>query len=160
MVLVDSNIINVTSSFAKEVFIDYYNGLIGNKQAEYMANLFLSEEAIDKLINGGAIFKLVMDNDLPIAFTEYIIENDRVFLSKLYVKKDMRNRGIGKMMLNDCISYAKRNNINKIYLTVNKHNTPSFDIYVHEGFKIIDSVVNDIGQGYVMDDYIMELNIN
>ena len=48
----------------------------------------------------------------------------------------------------------------KIYLTVNKGNTPSYQIYLHLGFKVIDSVVNDIGHGYVMDDYIMEYTID
>jgi len=38
---------------------------------------------------------------------------------------------------------------------VNKYN-PSYDIYRHLGFEVIDSVVTDIGEGYVMDDYIMQ----
>ena len=63
-------------------------------------------------------------------------------------------------MFEDARSYARRNGLQKIYLTVNKGNTPSYEIYLHLGFKVIDSVVNDIGQGYVMDDYIMEYTLN
>lgn len=159
LVLVQEKLVNITSEFASDVFIDYYNDLIGNKQAKYMANLFLSSEAIKDLINKGAIFKLAMNNNEPIGFIEYILEKDKLFLSKLYVRKDLRHKGIGKMMLEDCIRFAKQNNRNSIYLTVNKGNTPSIDIYNHIGFKQIDSVVNDIGNGYVMDDYIMELHI-
>lgn len=159
LVLVQENLVNITSEFASEVFIDYYNDLIGNKQAKYMANLFLSTEAIKDLINKGAIFKLAMNNNEPIGFIEYVLEENKVFLSKLYVRKDLRHTGIGKMMLEDCIRFAKQNNRNTIYLTVNKGNTPSIDIYNHIGFKQIDSMVNDIGNGYVMDDYIMELQI-
>ena len=50
------------------------------------------------------------------------------------------------------------NNKKAIYLTVNKKNKTK-DKYLHWGFKIIDSVVSDIGNNYVMDDYIMELKI-
>lgn len=157
---VNKDMILETSSFAIEVFIDYYNNLIGNEQATYMADLFLSSNAIKKLINEGAIFKLVKDNDSIIGFTEYKKENTKVFLSKLYVRKDYRGKGIGKLMLNDCICYTKSVGLSKIYLTVNKGNTSSYNIYIHEGFKVIDAVVNDIGHGYVMDDYIMELNVN
>ncbi len=63
-------------------------------------------------------------------------------------------------MFEDVKKYAIENGLNKIYLTVNKGNTPSYQIYLHLGFKVIDSVVNDIGHGYVMDDYIMEYTID
>lgn len=157
IVLVEQSLINLTSRFASEVFIDYYSSLIGETQATYMAKLFLSENAIEKLINDGAIFKLVIENDELVGFTEYKLEKERVFLSKLYVRKDKRHKGIGKLMLDDCKSYALSNNVHKIYLTVNKGNTPSINIYNHLGFKQIDAVINDIGNNYVMDDYIMEL---
>lgn len=159
IIKVDKDLIKTTSDFAKDVFVDYYTNLIGETQARYMADLFLSKEAIEKLINNGAIFKLVKDNNELVGFIEYVKEKDRVFLSKLYVRKDLRHTGVGKFMLEDCITYTKENKLNKIYLTVNKGNTPSINVYDHLGFKRIDAVINDIGNGYVMDDYIMELNI-
>ena len=159
MVLVEQNLVKLASEFISDVFIDYYNDLIGNEQATYMANLFLSTSAIEELINKGAIFKLVMENDEPIGFIEYILEGNKVFLSKLYARKDYRHKGVGRYMLEDCIDYGKSNNADSIYLTVNKRNTNSINVYNHVGFKQVDSVVNDIGHGYVMDDYIMELNI-
>lgn len=159
LVLVVENLINITSKFAQDVFIDYYTSLIGEKQANYMADLFLSPRSIEKLINDGAIFKLAIENDKIVGFTEYKLEDNRVFLSKLYVRKDKRHLGIGKIMVNDCIAYAKQNGINKIYLTVNKGNTPSINIYEHLGFKKIDDVISDIGNNYIMDDYIYQLNI-
>lgn len=159
LVKVDESKIDICSKFAKNIFINYYTNLIGEKQALYMADLFLSNEAIKKLINKGAIFKIVYENNKPISYIEYIKENNKVFLSKLYVDSNYRNKGYGKYMLDDCINYAKNNNINTIYLTVNKYNTPSINIYKHLNFKIIDAVVNDIGNNYVMDDYIMELSI-
>ena len=156
---VTDNDIAKISAFASDVFIDYYNDLIGNRQAVYMAELFLSEEAIRKLIADGAIFRTVCEDDEIIAFTEYIREAERVFLSKLYVRKDRRGEGIGKLLFDDCVDYARKNGLKSIYLTVNKGNTPSFNIYDHLGFKVIDAVVNDIGQGYVMDDYVMEYTL-
>lgn len=153
---VDKSQIREASRFAQNVFIDYYNGLIGNSQATYMADLFLSEEAIEKLIDDGAIFKVVKDQGDILGFTEYKKEDERFFLSKLYVEKNHRHQGIGRMMFNDCLNHAIESNISKIYLTVNKHNTPSYDTYIHLGFKVIDAVENDIGNGYIMDDYIME----
>ena len=145
--------------FAQEVFIDYYIPLIGRKQAEYMADLFLSVSAIGKLIEEGARFRILKEDGKSLGFCEYLKEEDRIFLSKLYVKKEHRHEGLGKRLFEDCVSYAKENDVGRIYLTVNKHNTPSYEIYLHLGFKVIDAVVNEIGEGYVMDDYIMEMKI-
>lgn len=153
------DLVGITSSFAKEVFIDYYDRIIGNKQATYMAELFLSEKAISDLIASGAIFKIVIENNTIVGFCEYIKEEEKIFLSKLYVHKDHRHKGIGRMMFDECLKYARNNDIHTIYLTVNKNNTSSYKIYEHLGFRNVRSVVNDIGNGYVMDDYIMELTI-
>ena len=157
LLLIDKNKAGFLSDFASEVFIDYYNDLIGHQQAVYMADLFLSPEAIADLIDKGAVFKALMEKERPVGFTEYVKEKERVFLSKLYVAKEERGKGLGRILFEDCRRYALDNGIRKIYLTVNKYNTPSYEIYLHLGFKVTDAVVNDIGHGYVMDDYIMEL---
>ena len=47
-------------------------------------------------------------------------------------------------------------NCKSISLTVNKYNTDSIKAYEKMGFEKIDSVVMDIGNGYVMDDYVMK----
>lgn len=147
------------SIFAQTIFIDYYTNLIGQEQSEYMADLFLSQTAINQLIKSGAIFRMIYKDSIPVGFCEYIKQDNRVFLSKLYVKKEYRKLGFGRLLLNDCIAYARSIDIDAIYLTVNKGNINSINVYKHIGFKQIDSVVNDIGNGYVMDDYIMELSI-
>ena len=75
-----------------------------------------------------------------------------MFLSKLYVKKEFRHKGIGKAVFEKIKDFG----FDKIQLTVNKYNKNTIDAYLKYGFKIIDSVVSDIGNGFVMDDYIME----
>ena len=157
---VSDSLIDKTSAFTSEVFIDYYNPLIGNEQAVYMADLFLSPDAIKRLIDQGAVFRIVCEGDEILAFCEYQKQDERLFLSKFYVRKDLRGRGLGRLMFADVLSYAKENDLSAIYLTVNKGNTPSYELYLHLGFRVIDSVVSDIGHGYVMDDYIMEYRID
>ena len=158
LVQVYEDLLEITSAVAQNIFVEYYKPINGLEHATYMADKFLSEEALKEEIEKGTVIKLMFLYNKPIGFTEYIIDNDRIFLSKLYLDKENRHKGYGKIMLQDCIEYAKRNNKNAIYLTVNKHNKTK-DIYLHLGFEIIDSVVTDIGNGFVMDDYIMQLNI-
>lgn len=159
IITVRKNEIASLSKFAQEVFIDYYNNLIGSNQANYMADLFLSEKAIKQLIEQGAVFRVLLEKEQYIGFSEYLKDGDRLFLSKLYLLREYRGKRLGRMLINDCITYAKNNQLKAIYLTVNKHNTNSYQMYLHMGFENIDSQVNDIGNGYVMDDYIMQLKI-
>ena len=41
-------------------------------------------------------------------------------------------------------------------LQVNKRNTKAISSYRKYGFEVRSSTVDDIGGGYVMDDYVME----
>ena len=54
---------------------------------------------------------------------------------------------------------CRERGISAIWLTCNKHNNNTLAIYDHLGFKIIDTQVADIGNGFVMDDYILELTV-
>lgn len=44
-------------------------------------------------------------------------------------------------------------------LTVNKNNVKAIRAYEKTGFKNIGSLVQDIGNGFVMDDYKMEQTV-
>ena len=47
----------------------------------------------------------------------------------------------------------------RVWLTVNKHNTDSIQFYLRQGFVVVEDIVTDIGNGYVMDDYLMETRV-
>ena len=59
-------------------------------------------------------------------------------------------------MFDFLLEYSFKNNLKSIYLTVNKENKSSIGVYNHFGFKIISKQKADIGNGFFMDDYIME----
>ena len=61
-------------------------------------------------------------------------------------------------MLEYIFEIAKRQCYQSVYLTCNKHNANSLAVY-EKGFKKINEDVTDIGNGYVMDDYIYEYTL-
>ena len=91
--------------------------------------------------------------------TSDIAEENKMFLSKLYIKKEFRGRGAARLMLENCVLRAKENELDEIYLTVNKNNLSSVAAYEKMGFVNSESVISDIGNGYYMDDYIMRLRL-
>jgi ribosomal protein S18 acetylase RimI-like enzyme len=58
-------------------------------------------------------------------------------------------------MLGHVIERARVLGIGKIALAVNKRNSNAIAAYEKWGFHIERSVVKDIGNGFVMDDFIM-----
>ena len=58
-------------------------------------------------------------------------------------------------MMDFIINEAKKAGLPKIRLNVNKYNF-AIDVYKRLGFVTVADEVNDIGNGYVMDDYVME----
>ena len=67
--------------------------------------------------------------------------------------------GIGEKAFDKIKNIAKEKGYKEIQLTVNKYNENTIKAYKKWGLSVIDSVVTDIGQGYVMDDYIMSYKL-
>ena len=138
---------------ADQLWHESYGKLLSAGQITYMLQQFQCRSAFERQMREGYIYRgLVIDDNL-VGYTGTQKQDDRIFLSKLYLSKKYHGLGLGKALLEDCIFLYPE--CKAIYLTVNKYN-PSYQIYRHLGFEAIDSVVTDIGEGYVMDDYIMQ----
>ncbi len=129
-----------------------YKDILEVNQIKYMLNKYLSVAAIKDNISNHYTYMILEDEDTKVGFMAYYISDDKLFLSKLYILPNMQNKGYATK----AIDYLKKLNLD-IELTVNKNNKNAYEKYIHLGFKNINSVVADIGNGYVMDDYIMKL---
>lgn len=79
-----------------------------------------------------------------------------LFLSKLYVRKPARGLGLARAALDLAEATCRRRGLRELWLTVNKRNASSIAWYEKMGFVKAGSVVQDIGGGFVMDDYRMK----
>ena len=68
----------------------------------------------------------------------------------------MKKTGAGKALLHKAIEYSTALGANCLYLQVNKQNNAQ-QFYSNHGFTIREAAVLEIGGGYIMDDFIMEL---
>lgn len=145
---------------ASEIWKDNYKGIISQEQIDYMLNMMYNSQRLQQDLDEGYQWELIYHNDSLIGYLAYVIKkNNRVFLSKIYLKTSAQGLGIGKKSLNRIKEYAKLNGCTSVYLTVNKDNKKGVRAYNNAGFNIIDDEVTDIGNGYVMDDYVFEFII-
>ncbi len=160
-------IINVTnmelvyslSAVADDIWHQHFTPIIGEKQVNYMLEKFLSPDALVAQINSGYEYFLLSYDYTFAGFVGIHEETDALFLSKFYVHQDFRGKKIGSYMFQKLIELCKMRNLKKIWLTCNKYNDNTLAIYDHLGFKIVRDEVTDIGNGFVMDDYILEYEI-
>ncbi len=141
---------------ASFIWRESYTQLLGENQVEYMLGRFQNARAFRQQISENYVYRIMYDGGEMIGYTASVLEGERIFLSKLYLKKAYHGRGLGKLMIEDVIGLYPQ--AKAIWLTVNKHN-PSYDIYRHLGFITIESVCTDIGEGYFMDDYVMQRDL-
>lgn len=154
---------NQIAILARAIWEEYYTPLIGRDQVNYMLNKFQSAKRIYEDINSGEYIYYVA-YCCEGRFVGYCgIKTDKVskgvFLSKLYVKLNFRGFGVSRSFLNLIIEKAKAEGYDHIWLTVNKNNFSSIAAYKKMGFVVVDEMVSDIGNGFVMDDYKMRLDI-
>ena len=151
--------IKAIESLAHEIWHEHYTPIIGKAQVDYMLEKFQSVDAIAKQIDNGFLYFLCEHDNAPVGYMSVNIRGEELFLSKIYVASTNRRKGYGREMVAFLEELARKKALNKISLTVNRYNTNSIQMYEKVGFSICGSVTQDIGNGFVMDDYKMEKSI-
>ena len=139
---------------------DAYGTYISMAQLNYMLDMMYSDDSLLNQINNGHQFYIAEHGSEAIGFASVSKEaNNACKLNKLYVLPTAQKTGAGKALLHKAIEYATANNANCLYLQVNKKNNAQ-QFYSKHGFTIREAAILEIGGGYIMDDYIMELKLN
>ncbi|MBO7610602.1 MAG: GNAT family N-acetyltransferase [Elusimicrobia bacterium] len=110
-------------------------------------------EAINK--NNYLYYLIKADNNVA-GYIGLHEEDGKMFLSKLYILKEYRGKSVSSKAFEFIENLAKEKKLKSVWLTVNKNNNHAIEVYKHRGFVVIRKQVADIGNGFVMDDYVFE----
>jgi len=144
------------AQMAEEIWQEHYTPLLGEEQVSYMLDTIQSKEVIYEAIQSGTVYWIVEGNEKLLGYVGYYLEETSLFLSKFYLKKGTRGKGIGRQLFDELKKAAYKNGKSSITLTVNRENTKTIETYRALGFHVLKEHVGDIGEGYVMDDYVMQ----
>lgn len=150
--------IRAIAALADVIWHEHFTPIIGAEQVEYMLKKFQSYEAIsDAVKSDGYIYYMAEDDGVLAGYLGARPEKDNVFLSKIYVERSHRRKGIASAML----ELVKRDFADKDYmwLTVNRNNDAAVATYNALGFSLWREQVTDIGSGFVMDDYVFRFDL-
>jgi diamine N-acetyltransferase len=147
----------IINDLAKRIWPIAYKEVISIEQIDYMLNMMYSIEALKQQFLNNHQFILIKDSEY-LGFAAYQFdcnEKGKTKLHKLYVLSNQQGKGLGRELVKYIINDAKRNHQKAIFLNVNKKNN-AIQFYKHNDFNIAFEEVIDIGNGFVMDDFIME----
>ena len=148
------------ADLAKVIWNEHFTPIIGKDQVDYMVEKFQSYPALKEQISEGYEYYQIFSGGEFCGYTGiHPGEDNRLFLSKLYLKKESRGHHLATGAFSFLKEICRERGYSAIWLTCNKHNDNSLGVYRHFGFEIIDTQEADIGGGFIMDDYIMEYKI-
>ena len=136
----------------------YYPGIISREQIEFMLARMYSQATLREELHSRQIrFYRLRQGECVGGFASLgPTESAEVMkLHKLYLLPAWHGRGLGSLLLKHCEAEAARCGAQRLILAVNKRNTRAIAAYQRNGFAVMESVVTDIGGGFVMDDFIM-----
>ncbi|MFN0313657.1 MAG: GNAT family N-acetyltransferase [Burkholderiales bacterium] len=145
---------------ARAIWYAHYPNIIPAEQIEYMLAQRYHADVIGAQLESKGYWwhKLVLD-DAMVAFSACELPGNELKLDKLYVHQDLQRRGYGSQLLQFTENLARSQGCQAVYLQVNKNNTSAIHAYKRNGYAVRDSVIFDIGNGFVMDDYVMAKKI-
>ena len=136
-----------------------YGKILSKEQLAYMLGLFYSNEALTLQYNKKEqLFYMIYEDGTNLGFIgiEHNYNGETVTkIHKIYLLPETQGKGIGKKVIDEIGKLASDNNSTALVLNVNRFNS-ALGFYKKIGFEIVDEVNIDIGNGYLMEDYVME----
>ena len=147
---------------AWQIFPETYKDILTPEQRDFMMDWMYSvPNLIKQMTEEKHTYLLGYEEDKCIGYVSVQPEGNAIYhLQKLYILPEKQGLGYGRILFKNAIAYIKKISpqTQLLHLNVNRYNK-ALDFYKHIGMKIIASGDFPIGNGYYMNDYIMELDL-
>ncbi|MGR3812013.1 GNAT family N-acetyltransferase [Jiulongibacter sp. NS-SX5] len=153
--------LSIIQELAYKIWPPTFKDILSDAQMEYMLEMMYSLESLEQQVKDGVVFLLCKVNSKIVGFAGYELNyknSPKLKLHKLYFLPETQGKGLGKMMINRLAEIGEESEQLVIALNVNRFNK-AYDFYLKTGFQKVGSEDIDIGNGYLMEDFILEKKI-
>ncbi|NNC23680.1 GNAT family N-acetyltransferase [Salinisphaera sp. USBA-960] len=151
------------AALAETIWRECYADLLPAGQIDYMLAHGYASATLMAEQAAGAIFRLARDDvGATLGYTGLSPDPtnpELAWLDKLYVHADARGSGLGRRLFEQALADAIALGATRLALRVNRGNAHAIAAYERLGLTTDYSDDKPIGHGYVMDDYIMSINL-
>lgn len=145
------------SALAREIWQATYPGIITQEQIDFMLEQRYGHERLyDDIEDADKWLDQAFHNGRRVGFAFSELYKGEFKLDKLYIHPDVQRQGVGGELIDHVARRAAKLGHSCVVLAVNKRNEKAIASYKKYGFTVREMIVDDIGRGFVMDDYVME----
>ncbi len=159
--LLSKNEMVVVREIAQITWPITYREILSSEQLDYMFEWMYNLETLQNQVEEGQLFYVLKENGKPLGFIGLELlttKKNEIKIQKIYVLPYNQGKGVGRKLIEKAIEIAQESGIENVILNVNRFNK-AVSFYQKIGFKITSEVNIDIGKGYLMEDYIMTLEL-
>jgi ribosomal protein S18 acetylase RimI-like enzyme len=158
---VGGNATAVIEDIARRTWPDAYGKILSQEQLQYMLDKFYNAATLKERMLKNSIFYLIKERKAALGFMELGLNEcgHTCKLHKLYILPNQQGRHLGRQLIDHAIAVCREFKQTGLYLNVNRHNK-ALGFYEKMGFKIILSEDIDIGNGFYMNDYVLQINFD
>lgn len=143
-----------------QIWPQTYAAILPQQQIEYMMELMYSEAALHQQMQDHHQFLIVYNSGIPIGFASYSEVEPTIFkLHKIYLLPLQQGKGTGRFVIDQIVKDIQPKGATALILNVNRNNAAKI-FYERLGFEVIRIEDIAIGNGYYMNDYIMQLTLS
>lgn len=153
---------SVIQDIARNTWPHTFGAILSPQQIDYMLNWMYSLSSIEEQVKKGHNFLLATDGKEYYGYASYEVNykgTAKVKVHKIYILPSVQGKGVGRLLMDAIAETAKQHDGTHLALNVNREN-PAIKFYERYGFEIVGSEDIDIGNGYLMEDYVMEKKLD
>ena len=139
---------------------DTYGAILSAEQMEYMLETFHNLQYLEKSMENGHSFYILQENDVPLGFLaiQPNAELEALKIHKIYVLPESQGKRAGAKLIQKAREEAQKLGLKRLFLNVNRFNK-AVSFYEAMGMTILKEEDVDIGNGYLMEDFVMGMDV-
>ena len=153
--------IDTIRALAHRIWNACYPGMISMEQIRFMLEWMYAPAKLADDMQRGVRYELAMAHGHAVGYVGHELQQEKrvLHLHKIYLVPELHGRGAGQAMLAHVMQVAQHAGMHAVELGVNKTNHRALAAYRRAGFVVAESFVRDIGNGFVMDDHLLRLEL-
>lgn len=142
--IADKNDAELIAALSQQTFIETFASTNSKENIDMFLQESFSKEALIKEVGApDNIFLLAYENERPVGYVRLRENNNppeltgtnSMEIARIYAVKDAIGKGVGKLLMQECITIATQKNRSLVWLGVWEHNKRAIDFYTKWGFE-------------------------
>lgn len=153
--------LSIVHEIAHATWPDTFKDILSQEQIQYMLNWMYDLKHLENQFNQGHQFFVAEIEGKPVGFIGIepnYPEKGLTKIHKIYILPNQQGLGIGKKLIEYVRELSIQSEMEGLLLNVNRYNK-AVDFYKAIDFIILFEENIDIGNGYMMEDFVMKLEL-